>query len=130
MNTYQVQFKQAVRIEDIEAALSLVGEFKLTAKRLPVAKAEREYQQPLAVYRNGAQIREIDPIEVERGMRKFQSMCDARLRVDGRHKNDFPQFNERLGARDYITRFCNNLHHTSKEYDYSAVSVPQETETV
>jgi len=121
MQTYQVQFANQVRLADIEAALSLVGEFKITVKREKAPKQEREYHEPITFYRDDVEVREMNGIEVERAIRKQENDRAARQRHDGRNKNQFPQYSERLGASDYINRFCRNLGHVPVTYQFGNV---------
>ena len=127
MQTYQVSFSQNVNIADIEAALSLVGEFKLTVARQVkprTAKVAAELQEPLAVYRDGEVIRELNPCEVEQGMRKIQAEYAARMRADGRSKCMFPTYREgRDTVAAYVQAFCCTLQHVKSTYQLGADQV-------
>jgi len=124
MQTYQVTFTQAVNIADIEAALSLVGAFKLTAARQPKPKTEKVFQEPLTVWREGAEVRELNPVEIDKAIRKMDSARAAELRHDGRQKGDFPQF---VDVRDtierYVQSFCSRLNHKATTYFMGAETV-------
>lgn len=115
MQTYQLSCPESVRIEDIQAALALIGEFRLTAKRQAAPKPERVYQEPVIARKPDGSERELDGIEVESRIKKLMSELKSAMNHDGRSKHAFPT-NYEIDTASYTQLFCTKLSHVKAVY--------------
>lgn len=127
MNTYQLKVPQDVPFEVIKAALAALGEVTIRAVIPKPPKAERVYQEPVTVYKNGIAVDEIDSITVEKRIAKIMAEVNRGHQNDGRIKGHFDRasrdFAHRQDTASYIQTFCNALNHKPTQYELHGETV-------
>jgi len=120
MNKYQISVPQDVPFAVIQAALANLGNVTIRPVISKAPKAEKTFQEPVIVYKNGEPVDEINGVEVQKRINKI--MAEVNRQWDGRTKRHFTglEYNSKDPhevASEYIKQFCSGLSHVKTQYE-------------